>query len=245
MRKPEGTLTLGVMAVVWFLGSALLANAAAFLILYGQYRVYGRGSGLREFMLIAAPATQLCLLFACLRRGMRVGDGNLRVGLAWLRTRRRLDVALLSGLAAMTAIGHLVLAAKVPAYRAFFEQVNMSLPSLLDDRDMATGTYVAWVVLVLVVGAPLSEELFFRGWLWVGLERWWGSWVAAAVTGPLWLVVHVFDGGFRRVLALVPAMVIICLARAVGGSVRASIAVHVANNAVLSAVLIASRLAPG
>jgi hypothetical protein len=133
-----------------------LATGAADLILYGLNRVYGMGSGMREFVLILAPATQLCLLFACWRRGARVGDGNLREGLAWLTTRRRVDVALLAGLAAMTAVGHLALAAKVPAYQAFFEQVNTSLPSLLEDRGMALGPYVAWVALVLVVGAPLT-----------------------------------------------------------------------------------------
>ncbi len=164
---------------------------------------------------------------------------------AWLTTRRRVDVALLAGLAAMTAVGHLALAAKVPAYQAFFEQVNTSLPSLLEDRGMALGPYVAWVALVLVVGAPLSEELFFRGWLWVGLHRWWGTWLTAVMTGGLWLLVHVFDGGWRRALALVPAMVLISLARALGGSVRASIAVHMANNFVLSLVLVAGRLTSG
>jgi hypothetical protein len=38
-------------------------------------------------------------------------------------------------------------------------------------------------------------------------------------------------------------MVLISLARALGGSVRASMAVHMANNAILSAVLIAGRFA--
>jgi membrane protease YdiL (CAAX protease family) len=245
MRQPEGTFKLVGMAVVWFFASAFLATAAAYLILYALHRIYGTASGMREFVLILAPATQLCLLFACMRRGARVGDGDLRAGLAWLEIRRRLDVGLLAGLAAMTALGHLALAAKVPAYQAFFEQVNTSLPSLLQDRDMATGTYVAWALLVLVVGAPFSEELFFRGWLWVGLERWWGTWLTAVITGSMWLAVHVFDGGWRRALALVPAMVLISLARSVGASVRASLAVHMANNFVLSLVLIAGRLAAG
>jgi membrane protease YdiL (CAAX protease family) len=112
-----------------------------------------------------------------------------------------------------------------------------------DQSGLNTAAYAAWVIGVVVIGAAVSEELFFRGWLWVGLSRWWSVSAVAPVTGCLWLLAHVSDGGWRRVLALVPAMVLISVARAVGGSVWASMAVHMANNAVLSAVLIAGRLA--
>ncbi|HMO95661.1 MAG TPA: type II CAAX endopeptidase family protein [Tepidiformaceae bacterium] len=44
-----------------------------------------------------------------------------------------------------------------------------------------------------VVGAPISEELFFRGFLFAGLLRW-GFWPAAAISGMAFSVVH-FDPG--------------------------------------------------
>ncbi len=44
-----------------------------------------------------------------------------------------------------------------------------------------------------VVGAPLSEELFFRGLLFSGLLRW-GFWPAASISGLAFSLVH-FDPG--------------------------------------------------
>lgn len=50
-----------------------------------------------------------------------------------------------------------------------------------------------------VVGAPLSEELFFRGLIFSGLLRW-GFWPAASISGLAFSMVH-FDPG-----SLVPFM---------------------------------------
>jgi membrane protease YdiL (CAAX protease family) len=242
MRGPEGTLTLLVMALVWFILAAVLATAATAAIMFALHPSARFNFDETAFVLLLAPMTQLFLVLGCLRRGKRVGEGSLREGLAWLPIRRRLDVALLTGFAAVLAIGHVALVVSVPAYRNFFEHSKTSIP-MPDQSGLATAAYAAWVLGVVVIGAAVSEELFFRGWLWVGLSRWWGVSVTAPVTGCLWLMAHISDGGWRRVLALVPAMVLISLARALGGSVRASMAVHMANNAILSAVLIAGRFA--
>ena len=47
--------------------------------------------------------------------------------------------------------------------------------------------------VVTVIGAPLSEELFFRGFVFSGLLRW-GFWPAAAASALLFALVH-FDPG--------------------------------------------------
>lgn len=47
--------------------------------------------------------------------------------------------------------------------------------------------------VVTVVGAPLSEELFFRGLVFSGLLKW-GFWPAAATSGLMFALVH-FDPG--------------------------------------------------
>lgn len=44
-----------------------------------------------------------------------------------------------------------------------------------------------------VIGAPLTEELFFRGFVFAGLSKW-GFWPAAAISGLLFALVH-FDPG--------------------------------------------------
>lgn len=52
---------------------------------------------------------------------------------------------------------------------------------------------VSIAAVVTVLGAPLSEELFFRGLVFSGLLRW-GFWPAAAISGVLFSAVH-FDPG--------------------------------------------------
>ncbi|WP_322795066.1 CPBP family intramembrane glutamic endopeptidase [Tepidiforma sp.] len=52
---------------------------------------------------------------------------------------------------------------------------------------------LAIAAAVTVVGAPVTEELFFRGLLFGGLSRW-GFWPAAGISGLLFSLVH-FDPG--------------------------------------------------
>jgi membrane protease YdiL (CAAX protease family) len=63
---------------------------------------------------------------------------------------------------------------------------------------------------VVVVGAPLGEELFFRGFLFRGLRARRGFWVAALVSSVAFAVVHVVEGNWF----LVPVMFAVgmCLA---------------------------------
>jgi uncharacterized protein len=88
-------------------------------------------------------------------------------------------------------------------------------------------------LLLAVAVAPVAEELFFRGWLWTALLRCWGVWPSALCTGGLWLAMHALDSPVRA-LILLPATILLSLARYYCGSVRASLLVHVANNAAAS-----------
>jgi membrane protease YdiL (CAAX protease family) len=49
--------------------------------------------------------------------------------------------------------------------------------------------------LVTLVGAPISEEMFFRGLIFGGLARW-GFWPAALVAGTMFSLVHFDPGSF-------------------------------------------------
>ncbi len=49
--------------------------------------------------------------------------------------------------------------------------------------------------VVVVIGAPLSEELFFRGFVFSGLVRW-GFWPAALVSGCAFALFHFDPGSF-------------------------------------------------
>lgn len=57
--------------------------------------------------------------------------------------------------------------------------------------DMATGPLdVVLLVLIVVVGAPIIEELFFRGLLLRSLERRWGTTVAVVGSSAVFAAVH-------------------------------------------------------
>jgi membrane protease YdiL (CAAX protease family) len=82
-----------------------------------------------------------------------------------------------------------------------------------------------YAIFIKVVFIPLAEELFFRGWLWTGLRRYWGALPTAVVTSALFLAIH-----FPSLVPIIPSTVALATARHLGGSVRASIAVHMMNN---------------
>ncbi len=70
-----------------------------------------------------------------------------------------------------------------------FLQPSSTVPSEIT-RDRLTLSLAAVVILV---GAPLSEELFFRGLVFSGLLRW-GFWPAAFISGLLFTVFHLDPG---------------------------------------------------
>jgi membrane protease YdiL (CAAX protease family) len=93
------------------------------------------------------------------------------------------------------------------------------------------GPDIVALKVALVVGlAPVSEELFFRGWLWEAFRRrGLAIFTTACLTSLPWLLLHGLDAP-GRILFLIPAAVVISFARHLGHSVFASLAVHVANN---------------
>lgn len=86
-----------------------------------------------------------------------------------------------------------------------------------------------------VLLAPLGEELFFRGWLWEGLAARWSAAATASATSLLFLCVHLPDGLGRATL-LIPLVLTLSAARHFCGGVRASVMLHVWNNAVATAM---------
>jgi membrane protease YdiL (CAAX protease family) len=191
--------------------------------------------------LVATIALQATLLLADLKQGRSVGRGNLAMGLGAGPMRRPRLIAVFAGLIVAWVIAYV---ATLIRFRAFNHYVATRVPSVLT-LPVSAGPVMAAVLLLLAVAvAPVAEELFFRGWLWTALRRCWGVWPTALCTAGLWLGIHAIDGPVR-VLILLPTAVLLCLARHYGGSVRASLLVHVVNNATAVAIQIAARLLAG
>lgn len=83
------------------------------------------------------------------------------------------------------------------------------------------------VFLIVVLVAPLCEEIVYRGLLWGALDRRWGQWVALVVTTVVFALAH-FE--FTRAPLLVVVAIPIALARLYSGGLLASIVAHQVTN---------------
>jgi uncharacterized protein len=191
--------------------------------------------------LVATLALQATLLLADLKQGRSVGRGDLRIGLGTGPMRRRWLIAVFAGLILAWVIAYVAILIRFQAVNAY---VATRVPSVLTLPVLGGPLLMAIMLLLAVAVAPVAEELFFRGWLWTALRRSWGVWPTALCTAGLWLAIHAIDGPVRA-LILLPTAILLCLARHYGGSVRASLLVHVVNNVTAVAIQIAARLLAG
>jgi membrane protease YdiL (CAAX protease family) len=94
------------------------------------------------------------------------------------------------------------------------------------------GLALALFAPVVVLLAPLGEELYFRGFLYRGLRRRFGVWPSALVSGALFGVVHFGGVAF---LLIIPSLVLVGVGLALlfewRGSLLAPMAAHAVFNA--------------
>jgi membrane protease YdiL (CAAX protease family) len=178
-------------------------------------------------VLAGAGGFQGTLLLGALSQGSSAGGGVWRVGLGFWPLRRP---GLVIGLCALMfgwLTTFLLLLASIPALREFARSVT---PEVLSGGLNGNVLAILARLLLIAVLAPVSEEFFFRGWLWEALwRRGYAPVTTAILTAVPWLLLHGVDS-IWRVLVLLPAAVIFSVARHLGGSVRASLAVHMTNN---------------
>ncbi len=236
-RREERPVTLLSFALGWLVLSGLGAGMVAVLVVGGLNRL--GWLAWRDFEVDVAalglPLQQGLMVAGAVRRGWRVGVGDLRAGLGWLPMRRLWLVVALVGCALLLDAAQVGLWAVLPGVRDFLER-GAAAPEMA--RPLARGgAYLLWFAATVAIGAPVAEELFFRGWLWVGLRRRWGAWGTGLTTGAMFLLMHGIGGEWRLLVTLAPVTVVLSLAREFGGSVRASLAVHMVNNVVFAACL--------
>jgi membrane protease YdiL (CAAX protease family) len=114
--------------------------------------------------------------------------------------------------------------------------VSADARALTDRADSPVG--VVLLVLIVVIGAPIVEELFFRGLLLRSLEHRWGSAWGLLVSSLIFGAVHLQPLQF-------PALVVVGLVLGVlaqrTGRLGPSIFAHIAFNAVAVGTLLAAR----
>lgn len=96
------------------------------------------------------------------------------------------------------------------------------------------GTLIGSCVIIIVV-APLCEEIFFRGFLYRILRGRMGLWPALVINGALFGSVHLGSGGPLAVALIAPLGFLLCLVYERSGSLYPCIALHALNNAIVAA----------
>jgi len=224
--SPESARRLIVVAVGWIL--LALAAPAAIGFAQGAAAGFVRGltKGASELQIpptlshllttVGVFGAAIVLLYAASIRGRIVGGGNRRLGLGVAPIAR---LPTIIGLSTLLVVYVALIDFAVYQYRPdlFFQSPSVPLWLTLFDS------------LILIILAPLAEELFFRGWLWTGLREHWGALPTGLMTAVMWLVPHLDRGIGYVVLLLLPAL-ILTVARQVGKSVRATIPIHAIYN---------------
>ncbi len=96
------------------------------------------------------------------------------------------------------------------------------------------GTLIGSCVIIIIV-APLTEEIFFRGFLYRILRGRMSLWPAVVINGSLFGAVHLTSGGPLAVAVIAPLGMLLCLVYERSGSLYPCIALHALNNALVSA----------
>lgn len=204
-----------------YLGSALLVGS----MLGGQGSV-----AVSTVVLAVAVPTLLAAALAILITTLR-GNGpriDLRLQWSWRS----------AGVGALFGVGGLLLT--LPAAAVWIvivgEDANSAVGNAFGD---VRGTW-GWAVIVfavVVIVAPVCEEIVYRGLLWGAVDRHWGRWPALLVTTVVFAVAHL--EWTRAPLLLVVALPI-GLARLYGGNLAASIVAHQVTNLLPGLVLMLS-----
>jgi membrane protease YdiL (CAAX protease family) len=228
MKKPEAPSKSVLYLIAAGIGWELLARVPALLlsgVILGFQHSQSRPfpSELRSLLgEIAILSAYSIFLLSAFIQGRIIGDGDVRAGCGYEPVSRRPIVALLAILVAARATQwNIIVYERHPSL--FYEQFAI---------DAANPWLTVYSDFKLILVEPLCEELFYRGWLWTGLRRHWGGLTTAALTGTIWLALHLSVSADSPAW-LLPVAIILSLARHFGGSVRASIALHMLYNSII------------
>ena len=231
---PESPRRLIVVAFGWLLLAEAVPAAVGFVrgLATGFVRGLTKGASqleipptLRHLLVtVGAFGLGIVLLYAASIRGRIVGGGDRRLGLGVAPIAR---LPIIIGLSTVAVLYVAVIDFVIYKYRPdlFFQSSSVPLWLTLFDS------------FVIIILAPLAEELFFRGWLWTGLRKHGGALPTGLLTAIMWLLPHLVRGIGYVALLLFPAL-ILTVARQVGKSVRATIFIHAIYNLTVNFPLI-------
>lgn len=162
------------------------------------------------------------------------------IGMPWLvkksrTTRKDLGIQqfpawLDLGLVPAGAIVYLILTSVVTAFAmSFLRFVNYDQAQDTGFGGASSQPEFLLAFLMLVIIAPIAEELLFRGFLFGKLRKYAPLWVSILVTSVVFAIVH---GAWNVGLDVFALSIILCILRVVSGSLWPSIMLHMLKNGV-------------
>jgi len=149
------------------------------------------------------------------------------------------------GLGGRIAVGAIGLA--LLAWLAYIIFAGFLAPLLQPDQGDVTrelGTNkdelgsIAVAAFLIVIAAPLSEELFFRGFMFAGLRRSMSIWPAAAISAAVWGSLHLGAGNIGVAIQLAVFGVILAWLYERTGTLWAPVLAHAINNTIAFVLLV-------
>jgi len=166
-------------------------------------------------------------LWLAVHRAKALGDVSRELALEPMRRQHvfagalALQIVLICGLVEMAIL--------IPAFRTGLSHgLAARNLALFDSQPLLSICFVA----ALNILAPISEELFFRGWLWTALRQSWGGVPTALATSCFWLALHAANGRLTPIV-LIPLAAMLSVVRHYTGSVRGTMLLHAINNATI------------
>jgi membrane protease YdiL (CAAX protease family) len=213
----------------WFFGGFLIAVFSSLLVAPFDPDLESDAA-----FLVAQGLFGASLLTVAIGVASQWDRGRVREGLGRLGMRRFKPSAL--GWALLAWFGYIVVAVIFASLVLQPEQEDVSGELGVGDENLLVAITA---ILLIVVLAPVSEELFFRGFLFSGLRARFSLWPAVIASGLLFGLVHA-PSGITTVPLLAVLGGLLAWFYAWNGSLWPCIFIHMLNNGIALAALGAS-----
>jgi CAAX protease family protein len=184
-------IAIGIVAILVLL-FLLTLLATGVVALFGDYgdespEILFAGAIANSLWYVAAMATVIALVRSA-------GAGWQQLGLLWPRQQGEHSWLRLFG---WVVAGYLMSLALVRVYILAVEAIG--LDGLVPDAQIPedafnNGAVVIALGLAVLIGAPLVEEVFFRGFLFGGLRQHMTFWAAGLISGGVFSLAHADPG---------------------------------------------------
>jgi uncharacterized protein len=211
---------------------ALIGAVASALVTFGYFVVYGFNFVAGDhpwYLLISELPLWAGFLGAAIYASRINGTRSFEedYGLAW-PTRRDVVGGVAAG--ALGRVWPIILV--LLTVWATHENLSASSPRILGETPVGMAGWTA-VVLVTVVGAPLVEEIFFRGLVQGAFTRRVGAVPAIFITAIIFSLSHVTGEGVAAPLTLFPMALLLSYLRVRTGRLATGMVAHATFNALV------------